>query len=910
MDKEIKYLGLTTRPSDYNAPDGDLAVSLNLINKDGALHPVAAPKILHNYGDYQVVYIHKTSVYTHYILADNSIYAWVDSKDMDTVIPLHTFTKDTPFSITSNGNTLIVTTANGMHYLRFVKGSYQHIGNHLPELQLSFGLQGYTYLDSVFTIDVRMCNIRYNDLPFIEGGKYIFTNEQKNVTNIFTSAVLAKANKFVADHSGNRFVFPFLVRYAFRLFDGTLSMHSAPVLMVTNSAATPRAFITSYLLDGSDDDTEKVLTFDCRIGGIDYDLDVQFIDDLDIVKTQLEQWKDIIRSVDIFVSAPLYSYNQAESVQGIALNTREMQGYTIAKFPQQSVPDNDYLKRWTAPLIISDYGTGTRGKLEFILPQFNDDSDNIGNVANFYLLKSLTLDEIYAMTTRSVIDIPKNYLKTLLQYERMTDDYDSHDTIIPQHFFNFNNRLFISNITKILANPNGLASYVSYNNVSIVTVEGQTTAQSTNFYVYVFVRQDDIEYVVSSETSVVNINVGSFCPIAYFYYPNPNAYKVVLVDANDTQRRFEFQLKRHDFLNGAFFFNGWDSDIMNDRSRTPDFPTASSDRSILLPNKIYTSEVNNPYNFPVTSINTVGTGAVIGMATVTEPLSQGQFGFADIYIFTTEGIWVAKINQEGKINNINTFTGDVCTDPKSITQLSKSVLFVSERGIMLIAGSAVSCISDTISGMPFDFSILPKYNQLLSKAQFSYSDVYYKNFLSFLKNCQIVYDYTNQRIIVFNPTLDGNDNLRFSYAYVYSLESQLWGTMQSNFKSTINSYPDALAVDVDNNLISFSDDDDTVTNGMIVSRPFKLDNPDALKSVHSVIQRGLFQQGDVSLALYGSRDLYSWHLIGSSATHKLRHYCGSPYKYFRIVALTTLSVGKSLSGISVDFSPRHLNQLY
>ncbi len=906
MNKEIKYLGLSTIPSDYNAPDGDLAVSLNLINEDGALHPVAAPKILHNYGDYQVVYIHKTSVYTHYILADNSIYAWVDSKDMDIVIPLHTFTKSegTPFSITSNGNTLIVTTANGMHYLRFVKGRYQHIGNHLPELQLSFGLQGHTYLDSVFFIDFGPYNIRHNVLPFTEGEKYIFTDEQKNFTNYITSAVLAKANKFVAEHSGNRFVFPFLVRYAFRLFDGTLSMHSAPVLMVTNSAATPRAFITDMTLD---DSSEMVITVNCRIGGIDFDLDAQFIDVNNVVKTQLEKWKDIIQSVDIFISAPLYSYNQAESVQGIAFNSQEMQGYTIAKFPQQSVPDNDYIKRWTAPLIVSDYGTGISGKMEFILPQFNDDSDNIGNVANFYLLKSLTLDEIYALTTRNKIDIPENYLKTLLQYERMTDDYDSHDTLIPQYSFSFNNRLNIANITKILANPNSLAYYGTYNNITNVTEEGQTVARSTIFHVYVFIKQDDVEYVISSESSV-GITLGTYYPLIYIYYPNPNAYKVVLVDANDTQRRFEFRLQRHDFLNGAFFFNGWDYDIISDAGRRPNFPETSTDRSVLLPNKIYTSEVNNPYNFPVTSINTVGTGAVIGMATVTEPLSQGQFGYADIYIFTTEGIWVAKINQEGKINNINTVIKDVCTNPKSITQLGKSVLFVSDRGIMLIAGSAVSCISDTISGMPFDFSVLPKYNQLLSKAQFSYSDVYYKTFLSFLKNCQIAYDYTHQRIIVFNPTLDGDDNLLFSYAYVYSLKSQLWGTMQSNFKSTINSYPDALAVDVDNNLISFSDSNDAVTNGMIVSRPFKLDNPDALKSVHSVIQRGLFQQGDVSLVLYGSRDLYSWHLIGSSATHKLRHYCGSPYKYFRIVALTTLSVGKSLSGISVDFSPRHLNQ--
>ena len=36
MNKEIKYSGFSAVPSDYECPDGDLSVAMNLIPEDGA----------------------------------------------------------------------------------------------------------------------------------------------------------------------------------------------------------------------------------------------------------------------------------------------------------------------------------------------------------------------------------------------------------------------------------------------------------------------------------------------------------------------------------------------------------------------------------------------------------------------------------------------------------------------------------------------------------------------------------------------------------------------------------------------------------------------------------------------------------------------------------------------------------
>ena len=135
--------------------------------------------------------------------------------------------------------------------------------------------------------------------------------------------------------------------------------------------------------------------------------------------------------------------------------------------------------------------------------------------------------------------------------------------------------------------------------------------------------------------------------------------------------------------------------------------------------------------------------------------------------------------------------------------------------------------------------------------------------------------------------------------------------MHSNLIDTVNSYPEAMSIDRDGQLVSFADEDDgTPIEGLLVTRPLKLGNADGLKTIHTLLQRGVFQHGDVKTILYGSRDLYNWHLVASSVDNTLRGLRGTPYKYFRIAALVTLDPGESLSGATVDFEPRHTTKLH
>ena len=335
---------------------------------------------------------------------------------------------------------------------------------------------------------------------------------------------------------------------------------------------------------------------------------------------------------------------------------------------------------------------------------------------------------------------------------------------------------------------------------------------------------------------------------------------------------------------------------------------------INLPNKIYTSVVNNPFVFPVTMINTVGTGRIIGLASATKALSEGQFGQFPLYAFTTDGVWSLEVSKEGTYSAKNPTTRDVCTNKDSITQTDENVLFATDRGIMLLSGSQALCITDTIfAEKPFNVLELPHIEQVHAKlGHDADSCIPTKPLLGFLEGCQMVFDYIHQRITIFNPkteTVNGTTKPLYTYAYVYSLKSKQWGMMYSTLLATVNSYPDALAMTNDYRLVSFDQTDETVCKGLFITRPLKFDAPDIHKTISSLIQRGHFQRGDVGTVLYGSRDLYSWHLVWSSKDHFLRGFRGTPYKYFRIAGLTALTDGKSIFGASVNFETRHTNQI-
>lgn len=908
MEKEIAYTGQTAAPSDYDCVDGTLAMSMNLWTENGSLKPVLQPKKLFNTGDPDRVVrcVHATSAFKHYIateIQDDGLalsYFYLDKNDGEyKKVDFDSALRVEVNSIIPIGNTLVLLTDEGMMYYLWQDSEYRYLGDHLPELHLSFGLKGKTVVSDAFSITLPTAvNVLTAELS-------------DNNSDEVTDRVLAAVNKFIAEESTNegRFIMPFFVRYAYRLYDGSLTMHSAPVYMITSTDVTPQAnFI--YTTGQS---SYKTIN-DVKVSAPVYDLTFKAVAQSEIDNIS-KNWRDIIKSVDIFISKPIYRYDQSGKCTRLKIGFIPGESFSYDEGEAAKQGSSSYSQRTISSMYsnVQTDNISSRPDKNYgavVLPETGDPQKEVCNCSSFYILKSYDTSKL--TTDIQTVEVAKDYLQSLVNRESMTDDYDSHDVIMAGRVFGYNSRLNLVNIKKRLFR--GFSSPMMLN---LYTGSGST---STKMDFFVRLKQDGRDITVLAYER--DVDVANNYPVLWFYYPNTNAYKLIVRTRNYErvgtaikiiEKYYDFDLKVHDFLNGAYYFSGYPGRsgnqvigywYSNPKSEYDISESGLSDRTLNLPNKIYTSEVNNPFYFPVTGINTVGTGEILGISTTTKALSQGQFGQFPLYAFSTDGIWALEVSATGSYSTKQPVSRDVCINADSITQIDNAVLFVTERGIMLISGSEVICLSDMIDSKndkPFSLLDYKGKNVLIGKDEMNIYALL--KFESFLHGCQMLYDDTSRRIIVFNPTV--------RYAYIYSLNGKAWSMMPSNIRSAVKSYPEALALTYDGDLLDYSKriPNDVVNNQVIMTRPFKLDMPDVLKTINTIIQRGNFKRGHVQQILYGSRNLINWTPIYSSVDHYLRGFSGTPYKYFQIALKCALSDDESLSGMSVIFTPKLVNQI-
>lgn len=908
MIQEINYRGHTASPSDYSCPDGDLALSLNLINEEGAVRPVCRPshRLSLAAGD-RLALIHSVGAARRNLIfvSLSSQLRWMPMPEegqggsSSSATPVDGATDLGAIGeVTAVGNTLCVATDKGLLYILW-KGEdegYLCLGTHLPELPVSFGLQGEVVRSDEFEVE----------FPLAIKPDRIFDELSDTFKNSVTLQVLAQVNKFIAERSvkAGKFIFPFFVRYAYRLYDGSLTMHSAPVLMICSSDIAPAVFWTSLTGNSS-----AYTAATCRVAAVLHTLDYAVVTShnpsISYIR-ELQNWKDIVRSVDIFISAPVYTYDQnGQCARFIPDN--QMRSFCVCRHSNQNPARDPILyplyyqyKTFNDIYSLTFDSEGLfqyNGFVELPARTADQVKADIRSVSNFYLLKSIPLEELSA--SRTPVAVEEDYLQALVAREAMTDDYDSHDTLVPRYLFSYNSRLNAANLTKTLFqgyHPRAMFchtdGYVDYSH-SIPSVAFQMASVSVSF----FIRKGAKEFVVRGDSG----SFGQNSRFLFFFYPDVGAYKAVFSVSGTC---YEVPLEPHSFLNGAFYFGGWEN-----ATQLSSLPAKSSDLTVELPNKLYTSEVNNPFLFPVTGITTVGAGTILGISAAAKALSQGQFGQFPLYAFTDEGVWALETGTSGSFVARQPITRDVCVNPEGITQIDSAVLFPTARGIMLISGSQTQCISDPVDSLVsfapaslkgFDI-IAGNDTNLLNPAVRSPFRSPMVPFREYLEGCRMAYDYPGQRILLFNPDK--------SYFYIFSLKSQSWGMAHGMLVYGVNAYPDAMAVDSNGRLLDFSvTTQDTPPRGLLVSRPLKLGMADVLKSVDTVIQRGVFPKGAVQSVLYGSRDLSNWHLVWSSKDHYLRGFRGSPYKYFRIALSCSLRENESISGATVQFEPRKSNQ--
>lgn len=75
---------------------------------------------------------------------------------------------------------------------------------------------------------------------------------------------------------------------------------------------------------------------------------------------------------------------------------------------------------------------------------------------------------------------------------------------------------------------------------------------------------------------------------------------------------------------------------------------------------ILVSQARNPFIFPALNASNVGSGTVLGLCTATRALSQGQFGSFPLIAFCTDGIWALDTAPDGSYKAVNPISREVC----------------------------------------------------------------------------------------------------------------------------------------------------------------------------------------------------------------------------------------------------------
>ena len=935
MQQSIRYKGLSLTPDEMAVENGALSLCGNLELHDGALRPAIvagtplSQPLTVNGEVAKILYVHETGNYHHLIaIASSSIYWFMQDGTLGSSTPIKSFDYgSTILSINSIGNTLIITATDGIHYAQWKEGSYYYLGQKPPFLPISFGLsynhtESYTHgggLETTGSIDEtdyvwQQTTVSSADVlsaakasaDFHTPGQTAYSIKEEKQSDITQSlwALINRTNNLIAKNG--RFYANFLVRYCYRLYDGTMIMHSAPVLMpvlvpnnfkvyYTNGWAKstkPENPVGSEVTGAKDfeydDSFEQRITnssgemvFSMKVNKLTMtyyprNVSLQYTIRSYSLIQELKQWNDIIKSVDIFISTPILKADQSEKV--VSFNVTEA-CYGLGKGLFESIATRTLNGK------LRGYGVITVN-----IPSLSDSAyaDKIKNTSALYKVASLQVDEL-STAYQAEVPVDKSAVYNISTQEQMKDDYKTHNSLFAKGTYAYNHRLNLYGMSEKLFSgfsPSEMFPYPSnfYNGSSVTISQIVVQLKTTEGFKYVECSGSNIK----TELYTL-INMPKF-------YPDSRAEKMIIfTDGGDI---YEFVLKECNELNGAMHMG--DFSYSPSKYRISSF-SYSVDDVVDMSNKIYTSESDNPFYFPLNGINTVGIGIIQGIASTTRALSQGQFGQYPLMVFSTDGIWALDVSSTGTYSSIRPISREVCSNPASITQLDQSVAFVTNRSLSRIVESQIVSMTDVLDGPYFNISAnLGKLANYFKEEETDVEDIkdmksqmrQLINFseppIDFFQHCKVIYDYKNSRILCLDVSKKSMEATADTVAFSYSVRDQTWSTfIIKNVLTAINSYPHPYIQYRDGSVMcldlgyNYSDPDETEYAGILVSRTLKFDEDNVPNAITGFIH-SLTTDVKPVMWLYGSNDNQHWHYLGRTNAPKSHYMSSHSFRYFRI----------------------------
>lgn len=902
--KDIQFAyGIHRNPNIAN--EGELSECVNLIPENGELKNIQEPMPFGTLPEgYKLVYVHVNTGFVHYIsLHDGALY-WTPEADLNnasaTPTLLITLTGDF-LSLNVLGNTLCIYTTTSAQYAVFKNGAYTLLSNKpvFPSISFSTVATKTQNTDLVTVSSVSEPNKSCGDNP-----NYLFLDDMY----AYRDAIFTELNpRFASETSGNKFHYPFYIRYAYRMYDNTLVCVS-PAIKINIGYPSPAV----VRVEGYDYDTglgynkDKLIDASMRIISIAHEL-YYTINNYDEVKKGLADWKGLIKSIDFFITKGLsyidpdvvsmgfYQYGQTAITekQRQLLSTSENSPTVTTKtydslntesiFYGEFDESGDKLHRRHRMSIdvTSEYD-------KYIAFRTKDVEDTVGST--FYKILSVDVADLPSVKTR--IEPDENVLTALGSGETMDTqaEFAQEGIVIPQTNRVYNGRLNVANV-KIKPVEYPFEAMLQYTNAS--GGETKTQSQTTyNYQAYVIINEGGTSNTLATltYTSDSAARLGDISGM-WFFYPNANAKYLIIKKYSVSE----------DWIYSVTPLT--ESELMNGSYGTIVQPTAAQKEQALkllennntylsYPNKLYVSSANNPFTFPLSGVLTVGTGQILGLVPSTKALSQGQFGQFPMYVFATDGIWSLEVGSTGLYSSAHPVSRDVCNNVASLTQLDNAVVFSTNRGLKMLQGSDVVSLSDAMDGHNVDES---RFASNTGYANLFTADTTLFN--TMLQTCRIAYDYTHGLLRIFPADTVTGTTKNYACSLTSGEFSQfLW----PNPQSIVSRYPQTV-LQCGTSLYTLDQNVNLTTPhlGIAITRPLSFGDPFTLKMLTQLRMhyfQDVIKQHAFRIAVYGSNDNVTYYPIPS-----LRQVA---VKWYRFVFFTKMCDVDSLQGLSLYFDTR------
>lgn len=867
--------GMTNIPSDMISEDGELMESVGFVYRNGEMVPIQKPVCIT--GDTPVegklVYCHKQADYRNlvtYIEDEQKLKIYINFEEGDTA-ERTVFTAELGaklLDINAVGNTLICATDKGLHYILCKGNSYKDLGTELPIPKVEFYTDGTTDHWQEKQDDLKKDSFVCNIESFVDlVGRYAFYHtsgddnhklydtdydqnkyswpgtlfwhhsvKQDKETD-FNNAVIGHVGQMINwVKDKNKFAFPFFVRFALKMFDGSYTRISNPIICYPSISRNCKFVQTGkwngYYQEGVD--TKKYMYY-IGYSGLFFKA---YIDNKD-------NWSDIVKELVVFAT---------DDVVPFELN----QGW---KFKDPMDVDNTVFYNGGGSYhesVVSfrdtTYGGGGYHPeaSEWLMPVFKTENKIIKELlekTQFYKLFSLDMNSKYldgewhdsSEKNESASDvniIEDGTVSNLTEQEQLkVDDYYGWTRLVADKLFTYNNRI----------NTIGVKRY-PFKGFNFFTENKTPGNFSYEYYVHIVNR-----YMDTWVKSEPNNNADPIFFTGWLYYPDTNAKEMIIRRVGDSLG-WRVPLKQHKMLNGAYSFVNLPHSDKNVSISNIEVPVVA-DGYENLNSQIFTSVVDNPFVFEASGDNTVGTGKIYGIVSNTEAVSTGQFGQYPLLVFTSEGIYGMSVNAEGLYSASYPISREVCNKNSPFVPTGNMVFFTGLKGLMATSGGSVAFMSNKMSG--YQTSEL----RTLDDGALS----------RFLRDCMIAYDYDQSLLRIFAKGK--------SYQYIYNTIDQTFAMDNSGIdaQTIVNDYPDNLIQDTEGNVYSLTDkpaaiDDENLYSGYLITRPLKFTGSTILKSLREISHLKKSANGKLSLEVWASNNAVNWCKLASLG--------GKPWAYF------------------------------